>query len=262
MTDGAWVDAYLHRIEVEPDTKGEAGIDQLRHLQLAHLRSVPFENLSIHLGEPIVLRSESLLEKIVDRRRGGFCYELNGAFAALLEALGYRVHMHSARVHGVAGVSAPFDHMALTVELEHVWLVDVGFGSFTHHPVRLDLDADADQVDPAGVVRLKAAPDGDLDVWIGDQPQYRVDRRPYALGDFVPTCWWQATSPDSHFTRSLTCSMLTGDGRVTLSEDRLIVTTGGVREERMLADDTEIIEAYRSHFGIRLPRAPRLSRRD
>src|SRR5579863_4375985 len=102
-----------------------AGIDGLRVLQLAHLRAVPFENLSIHMGEPILLSLETLFQKIVARRRGGFCHELNGAFAGLLDALGYPVQILSARVFGSAGLGPPFDHMALRVDLEHPWLVDV-----------------------------------------------------------------------------------------------------------------------------------------
>src|ERR1035438_9191196 len=87
-------------------------IQALRDLQLAHLLTVPFENLSIHLGEPIVLEQADLVAKVVRMHRGGFCYELNGAFAGLLTALGFRVSMLSARVFGTGGQPGPpFDHM-------------------------------------------------------------------------------------------------------------------------------------------------------
>jgi N-hydroxyarylamine O-acetyltransferase len=249
-----WVDAYLARIGIHD--RAAPGMDALRQLQLAHLRSVPFENLSIHIGEPIVLDPEALMAKIVGRHRGGFCYELNGAFAHLLGALGYSVHTLSARVHGPSGPSPPFDHMVLRVDLDQPWLVDVGFGAFAHHPLRLDTTAD--QPDPAGTLRVRTVADGDIDVFLNRDPQYRVDPRPYALADFVPTCWWQATSPESHFTRSLTCSLLTDRGRVTLSGTRLIVTVDGRRQEEVLDSEIEVLEAYRSHFGIELDRAPRV----
>ena len=64
------------------------------------------------------------------------------------------------------------------------------------------------------------------------QPQYQVETRPRRLADFEPTCWWHQTSPTSHFTQSLICSMLTGDGRVTLSDRTLVETTGTGRPER------------------------------
>ena len=78
-------DAYLKRINYQGALAPTA--ETLRALQLAHLRRVPFENLSIHAGEPIVLQEEALFTKIVERRRGGFCYEVNGLFAALLRSL-------------------------------------------------------------------------------------------------------------------------------------------------------------------------------
>jgi N-hydroxyarylamine O-acetyltransferase len=87
------------------------------------------------------------------------------------------------------------------------------------------------------------------------KPEYRLEGRPYELSDFVPTCWWQQTSPQSHFTQSLTCSLLTGSSRVTLSGTRLIRTTQGEREERVL-DDAALLDAYRTYFGITLDRLP------
>jgi N-hydroxyarylamine O-acetyltransferase len=255
--DRSWVESYLQRIGASGHERG--GIEALRDLQLAHLRAVPFENLSIHLGEPIVLNPETLVDKIVERNRGGFCYELNGAFATLLEALGFQVAILAARVYGPSGLGPPFDHMALRVELEHPWLVDVGFGAFAHYPVRIDTNVG--QPDPAGVVRVERAADGDLDVLLDGQLQYRLDIRPYNLADFVPTCWWQATSPHSDFTRSVTCSVLTDSGRVTLSGAKLIVTKDGSRQEQLLGSDTEILDAYRSHFGISLERVPVLTGR-
>src|SRR5439155_12459989 len=116
------------------------------------LRAVPFENLSIHLGEPIVLDEAELLDKLVRRRRGGFCYELNGAFAALLAALGFEVTLLAARVYGGGVLSPPFDHLALPVDAPGPWLVDVGFGRHSHYPLRLDTAAE--QVDPDGVFQV------------------------------------------------------------------------------------------------------------
>ena len=239
--------AYLGRIGASPG-------DGLRELQFAHLTAVPFENLSIHLGEPIVLEQPALYEKIVTRRRGGFCYELNGLFAELLAELGHRVELLSARVFDGDLPGVPFDH--LTLRVDEVWLVDVGFGAFSHHPLRLD-DSGV-QNDPAGQFQVVALPCGDYDVVQDGKPQYRVDGRPQALRDFVPTCWWHQTSPQSHFTQSLTCSLLTESGRITISGDRLIRTEHGRRSETTLASD-ELIDAYRRHFGFTLTRVPRLS---
>ncbi|MEV7968665.1 arylamine N-acetyltransferase [Sphaerisporangium sp. NPDC088356] len=250
MKDSA-VDAYLARIGAARPDRPDA--EALRRLQHAHLLSVPFENLSIHLGEPIVLDGPSLVEKVVDRRRGGFCYELNGAFGTLLTALGYQVTLLSARVFEDDRPGPPFDHLALRVDLDEPWLVDVGFGKFSRHPLRLE--ARDDQHDPGGVFRITEH-GGDVDVILDGRPEYRLDLRPYELGDFVPTCWWQQTSPLSHFTRSLTCSLMTEPGRVTLSGTKLISTVDGERREHVLDGDADVLAAYRTYFGITLDRVP------
>lgn len=99
--DTPQVDAYLRRLGAE--YPAWPTLDALRELHLRHLRTVPFENLSVHLGEEIVLQEERLLDKVVGARRGGFCYELNGLFGALLTALGYEVTLLAARVYGEGG---------------------------------------------------------------------------------------------------------------------------------------------------------------
>ncbi|WP_354643607.1 arylamine N-acetyltransferase family protein [Kitasatospora camelliae] len=254
----AQADAYLARIGAVRPEKADAAA--LAAVQRAHLAAVPFENLSIHLGEAIDLDPDALFEKIVTRRRGGFCYELNGLFAELLRALGYRVELLSARVSGDGRWGPPFDHLALRVELDEPWLADVGFGRFSQEPLRLD--SRDGQADPGGEFRVVESGDGpdgrDLDVLMDGEPQYRLDRRPYRLEDFKPTCWWQATSPESHFTRRTTCSLLTPDGRITLSGNRLIRTpVDGERTEVHLGE-AEILTAYRTHFGIELTRLPQV----
>jgi len=246
---------YLDRIGVERPAVLDAGV--LAALHRAHQLTVPFENLSIHLAEPISLDEGDLLAKIVTRRRGGFCYELNGAFALLLEALGAQVTRVAARVYGGEGKLGPlFDHLALVVRLPGggLWLADVGFGSNSTYPLRYDSREGQD--DPGGRFALANATDGDVELFKDGEPQYRIEQRERHLDDFVPTCWWQQTSPDSHFTLSTICSRLTEDGRISLSGRTLIRTSGGTRTEQKLGADAEILAAYRDHFGIVLDRVP------
>jgi N-hydroxyarylamine O-acetyltransferase len=246
---GTWVDDYLARIgAARPD---RADDDALRGLHLRHLLTVPFENLSVHLGEQIVLDEEALVAKIVERHRGGFCYELNGAFAALLAALDYDVALLAARAYGADGLGIPYDHMVVRVG---EWLVDVGFGSHSHYPLRLDVGGD--QLDPGGTFRIDEASDGDLVVFKDGEPQYRVWSRRQALRDFAAGCWWHRSCPESHFTRSLVCSLTTEDGRLTLSGRTLIRTVAGQRREQSLDGDAVVLDAYRTHFGVVLDRVP------
>ncbi|MER7698581.1 arylamine N-acetyltransferase [Streptomyces sp. NPDC096095] len=253
--DGAAVDAYLARIGAGRPARADG--EALRDLQHRHLLAVPFENLSVHLGEDIVLEERALMDKVTGGR-GGFCYELNGAFGALLRALGFRVTLLQARVFGDGGrLGIPYDHMALRVETEDgtgPWLVDVGFGDNALGP--LALDDRAEQEDPRGVFRLRQAPQGDLDLLRGGSRQFRLDPRPRTLAEFRGGAWYHRTSPDSHFTRSLVCSRYTETGRVTLSGRTLVTTVGGERHRTELATNEEVLAAYRDHFGVRLSRVP------
>jgi N-hydroxyarylamine O-acetyltransferase len=252
--DRQTAEAYLRRIAA---ARPAADADGLRSLHRAHQTAVPFENLSIHLAEPISLAEEDLVDKIIRRGRGGFCYELNGLFALLLEALGAEVTRVAARVHGDGHLGPPFDHLALIVRVADgsgPWLADVGFGSHSVYP--LALDSRTDQSDPAGVFRLADVAEGDVDVLKDGKPQYRIEMRSRLLDDFVPTCWYQQTSPASHFTQGTICSRLTDDGRVSISGRTLIRTSGGARTEERLPDDAALLAAYREYFGIVLSRAP------
>ncbi|HEX3792597.1 MAG TPA: arylamine N-acetyltransferase [Pseudonocardiaceae bacterium] len=250
---------YLDRISANRLTG--LNLDTLRELHQQHVRTVPFENLSIHLGEPIVLDEDALVDKIVRRRRGGFCYELNGAFAALLTALGFQVSLLSAAVIGADGrVGPPFDHLALRVELDQPWLADVGFGRHSRFPLAMgEQMLGVDQPDPGGVFRLEPTPDGDLDVLLNGRVRYRVELRPRSLADFGPTCWYQQTSPLSHFTRSLACTLPIEDGQITLSGQRLVRTEGDERVERELTE-ADTLTVYQEIFGIPLDRLPEVEK--
>ncbi|MFG2134384.1 arylamine N-acetyltransferase [Streptomyces sp. NPDC048751] len=272
--NSAQVDAYLRRLGVAHPAWPT--IDVLRELHLRHLQTVPFENLSIHLGEEIVLEEKRLLDKVLGTGRGGFCYELNGAFAALLTALGFDVTLLAGRVYGEEGrLGIPYDHMALRVRTVDAgaWLADIGFGAHSYYP--LAFEERGEQADPGGVFRIvEAGPDAagarggapgaqatgaaDLDVSRDGRPEYRLEVRPRVLGDFAVGAWWHRTSPTSHFVRSLVCSRVTEEGgRVTLSGRRLTETAAdGRRQERELTTDGEVLTVYRDRFGIELTSVP------
>jgi N-hydroxyarylamine O-acetyltransferase len=248
------ISTYLERINYRGSP---SPITQTLHdLQEAHLLTVPFENLSIHLNEPIVLEDNALYDKVVNRQRGGFCYELNGLFAALLRSLGFNVTMLSASVHTSEGkYILEFDHMALLVTLGERWLVDVGFGDTFRFPLRLD-DA-TEQLQPGGAYRFEREKEsytlmerkhgGD---W---EANYRFSLNPYEYGDFATMCLFHQTSPDSHFRRDRVCSRATPDGRVTLSDLKFVVTSlHGDREERLLGSEEEYINVLREQFGVYL----------
>lgn len=256
------VDAVLTAAEIPPylDRIGyrggvEVSADTLRELHLAHMLKVPFENLDISRGDYILLELPRLFDKIVTRRRGGFCYELNGMFAALLRGLGFDVEFLSAGVHIADGQFSPeFDHMTLLVRLESDWLADVGFGDSFLAPVPF-AGPDKGTEDPAGRFRIRRDTDrSELEklvegVWT---PQYRFHLTPWRLGDFAERCHFQQTSPDSHFTQKSICSLARPDGRISLSERRLITTVKGERTEREVSGDDEYYSVLLGQFGIQL----------
>ncbi|HEY7785562.1 MAG TPA: arylamine N-acetyltransferase [Pyrinomonadaceae bacterium] len=244
--------AYLQRINY--DGPMDVSAETLRALQLAHLETVPFENLSIHTGQPIVLNDEALFEKVVNRRRGGFCYELNGLFAALLRALGFDVTMLSAGVFNSEGELGPdFDHMTLMVTLDQRWLVDVGFGDSFREPLLLDELGDQLQGERAYRIvsdndHLKLLQRNFEGDW---QAQYQFTLRGFNFSDYAGMCHFHQTSPQSHFTRKRVCTIATRQGRITLSDMRLITTlASGERHEREVRDNEEYSTLLKEHFGI------------
>ena len=127
---------YLARIGY--DGPLEPSPETLAGLQRAHLLSVPFENLDIHLGRRLVLDRSANFDKIVRRRRGGWCYELNGLFSWLLEELGFRVTLLGSRVEGAAGAGQDLAHLLLLVDLDRPYIADVGFGESSLDPIALE----------------------------------------------------------------------------------------------------------------------------
>jgi len=256
--------AYSARIGVDGPLPPSA--ETLRRLHYAHMLAVPFENLDIHWGRPIVLEEGRLFEKLVPRRRGGFCYEHNGLFAAVLRELGFTVDLLEARVGAKAWEGGlPWDHLTLLVALKERWLVDVGFGDGFREPLLLD-DA-GPQTRAEGIWRVQH--DGcegrhSSRTAAGDwKPEYRFRLRPRRLADFKPGCDYHQHSPESHFTQQRMCSLATETGRITLSDRRLIVTEGfpsratandkegdARRKERDLADEAEFQQVLRERFGI------------
>ena len=271
---------YLDRIGYA--AKIEPSAETLRALHRAHMLAVPFENLDIHIGRPIICDEARFLHKIINERRGGFCYELNGAFAALLCALGFHVTLLSARVIGADGsVSPEFDHLTLRVDLpaterpgaerpgsertstaahelssDPPWLADVGFGDSFVEPLRFTPNVEQHQIgrvyrlnEVEGAFYMEVKADSK---W---KRQYSFTLQPRSLSDFAEMCRYHQTSPDSHFMRHRICSRATPEGRITLSDLMLIETRDGRREERNLGGEEQWRASLRELFGIDLPAA-------
>lgn len=253
--------SYLDRLSCQGDLR--PGLPLLTRLHQAHLQQIPFENLDIRLGIPINLAPDALFQKILNDRRGGFCYELNYAFSLLLTQLGFQVRLIAAEVYNGHGYGPAFDHLLLAVVLEDgCWIADVGFGDCFRTPLRIGGE---------GIVELKTTYSLQQDPdrrWVlyqareGQplQPQYRFALQGYELTAFLPMCRYQQTSPDSHFTQKSICSVATPQGRISLSNDKCIVTTDGRRQVSGLHNAAEYRTALQTHFKMTLPPDARIDR--
>ena len=248
-------EAYLSRISAGPEDSFEPSRDSLELLQIKHLKNVPFENLDIHWKRPIVLDTNSFYEKIVANKRGGFCYELNGLFEMLLRSMGFETRLVSARPFSKENSFGPeFDHAAIIVSIgETQYLVDVGFGDFAAGPLKIV--AGEEQTDREGTFRIREVEQGALvvekknnDEW---RPEYIFGLQGRELVEFTDMCDFQQYSPDSHFTKGKLCSVLTTNGRKTLTDRNFIVTTNGERVETPVGSEQEFNKILFREFGIR-----------
>jgi len=244
---------YLERINYADPINPT--FETLSKLQLQHLLHVPFENLDIHNNIKIDLTN--LFDKIAIRRRGGFCYELNGLFYQLLQELGFTVKMVSARVYdGKKDYSPEFDHMALIVKIkEDDYLADVGFGEFSFYPIKIELNKET--ADPRGIFKIetvdekytiikKKNADGDF------IPEYMFSDMERRIDEFYGMCNYHQTNPASHFMQKRICSLPAKNGRVTLTGDTLKITENGEVKERKLNSEEEVRQELWNYFGIRL----------
>jgi len=223
--------------------------------------TVPFENLDIHLGKPIVPDTRLFYRKIVEEKRGGYCYELNGCFAWLLRQLGFKVAMLSARVaRKGSGFTPEFDHMTLLVASERRLLADVGFGDSFTEPKPIDSESDRIdhgfyyRIEKRGGGRTLSRRTGRRSRW---QIQYAFSVKPRRLSDFAARNLFQQRSPRSHFTQQRLISKLTSSGRVTLTDSKLITTGNRKRIERRVENRDEFDSLLSKYFQIELgPKNP------
>ncbi len=218
--------------------------------------AVPFETLDISLGRPIRLDLGSLLSKVVEARRGGYCYELNGLFAALLRHLGYAVDLVSARVDDLGRRDSPTPSTTWPsssprpCSTDRCWPMSASVTASSsrcrcaHGAVAHERGKDVGLVREGDDWHYRERADGGE--W---RTQFVFTTTPHPLADFEPRNVWQQTSPESHFTRGPVVSRLTPTGRVTLRGTRLITTTPGRRDEVVL-DEADVPAALAGHFGI------------
>ncbi|WP_426366632.1 arylamine N-acetyltransferase family protein [Streptomyces sp. E-08] len=252
------LDAYLARIGYDSARGGELGPDlrTLTALHRAHVTAVPFENLDVALGRHIPLDLKSLQAKLVERRRGGCCYEQNSLFAAVLERIGFQVAGRGARNRSRGATLPPVTHALLAVTIEgEQWLADVGFGwQGPLEPVPLRDGARVEQsgwtfgitVEDEGIHVLRSLrPEGWTDL-------YAFSPQSLYPGDFLIMNHYSSSHPLSRFLGQVVVQQPGADVRRSLLRERLsAVHVDGTTGERNVGV-AELAEALKTEFGIEL----------
>lgn len=249
------IQPYLARIGFHGKVRPNK--ETLEQLQLAHMQTVPFENLDIALGRTIQLDENSLWDKIVTRRRGGFCYEVNGLFASLLKEIGFEVTYLNARdfheEDGSFGID--FDHLALWVQIPKQptpWLVDVGRGDSFTQP--LDIHNSDEQIQGLRGYWLEPF-QGGFQLWQRGydgkrERQYWFDLKAHQFpSEYEKTCFYHQTSPLSPFTKNRIITRVTEKGRVSLDNHALTITENGMRTKTIVTEDQRSL-LLEEHFGV------------
>ena len=244
--------AYFQRIGYEGSPKADRAT--LEALHVAHATSIPFENLAIQMGEGVSLDLDAIQDKLVRRRRGGYCFEQNSLFLAVLRELGFEADAFEARVRLGATAVLPRTHMLLRVKLDGADLLcDVGFGGQgLSHPVPMDGEAHG----PAWRARRVAA-EGPLRVLQAKQAVawsdlYAFEPVPRETVDFEMGNWWTSAHPTSRFVTTLTAQRVLPDGWIVLRNLSLTTVKLDSAEERVL-EAAGIPKVLREVFGLDIP---------
>ena len=244
--------AYFRRIGFEGAPKPDRAT--LEALHFAHATSIPFENLAIQTGESVSLDLDAIQDKLVRRRRGGYCFEQNALFLAVLRELGFEADAFEARVRLGATAVLPRTHMLLRVKLgDQNWLADVGFGGEgLLHPVSMDGAPHAQfgrtyRVAEEGPLRVLQS--RQLVAWADLYAFEPVPRHPV---DFEMGNWYTSTHPASRFVTTLTAQRLTPEGKLVLRNLSFTTVDGDAAEERRL-EPVEVPRVLRDAFGLDIP---------
>lgn len=243
--------SYFDRIGFRREAR--ADIATVAALMRCQLQTVPFENLDVQAGKIVSLVPEEIVAKIVGRRRGGYCYEVNGLFAMALQALGIPYQFIAARPMFYP-VRRPRTHMAIVASIDgEDWLCDLGFGSYgIRAPMRLNADGVEVAQDFDRFVLSKTS-DRDylLQAWVDGEwvRQYGFDLSPQEWIDFVPANHFNSTHPDTIFVQKLLVVIHSETGRRTLLDHTLKTIENGVSTQREIAAEARDA-LLRDGFGL------------
>lgn len=247
------IEQYLRRIEFyDTPTVTEELLHQLHEYHILH---VPFEDLNIHYNKPIEIDIPTLFNKIVLQRRGGFCYELNTLFSTLLQEIGFTTTIIAAQVFNQEGqLGPPFDHLCILISLDSKrWLADVGFGDLFMKPIVIQ--ANTIQFDARNYFKIEAFNKEKLLLLMSYdgvhfEKKYVFSLEEQSLDHFKPQCYIKQHDPNSHFVKNKICTKATADGRITILNDKFIITKNKEKTELFIENENHLLQILKSSFGI------------
>lgn len=259
MADSFRLAEYLERLDIRGPVNPD--LRTLTALHAAHVDAIPFENLDPFLGRPVSLELAALQEKLVRRRRGGYCFEQNALFKAALDVLGFKVTGLAARVRWRSSPESPLgprSHMLLKVDLaDRAYLADVGFGScLLDQPLPLVIGVE--HPSPMGTFLLTESDGGYLlqsKQSAGWRSAFLFDLSPQIPADYEVANWYTSTSPAAPFLRTLIMERIAGEQRMKLVDRRFTIENGRgeMIEERTLASAEDLGRVLEQSFRITPP---------
>ncbi|MCP4721333.1 MAG: arylamine N-acetyltransferase [Desulfobacteraceae bacterium] len=247
------LETYLDRINFSGAI--DISLDTLARLNHAHFYSIPFENFDILLGRGIDLDPQTVFNKLVLKKRGGYCFELNGLFLQALLAFGFKARALLARVH-LTGIPSGRGHQLEIVTIDgRDWLVDVGFGmNSPREPLPMELDRPFTM--DGRSIRLTDGGHFGIMFQAFEDSEWK-DLYSFDLGYAFPADiaygnHYASTHPDTFFTYSRVAGLPFPGGGITLLDQTLKIKTNGREEVQMLSDSPAYLDALKTHFGLEL----------
>lgn len=247
------IDPYLDRIGLARPLP--PNLDTLKAVHAAHLRAIPYENLDVQLGRPVTIERPAIFDKIVNRRRGGWCYEMNGLLGWALGELGFKVTRATGAVmREIAGDATLRNHLVLKVELdEGLYLADVGFGDGPIEPIRIVEGPFTSGGLPFSITKL------DEDWWRlrnhphGGAPSFDFNLAPVDETLLAAKCDEQQYAPDSHFVQNLFCFRFRENGVIGVRGRVVRTVTPDGYEDRILNSADELVRFFDKELDLRDP---------
>ncbi|MDO9490994.1 arylamine N-acetyltransferase [Acetobacterium sp.] len=245
---------YFKRIHYRGGNQVSA--ETLKQLHLGHVMNIPFENLDVYAKKNISLELDDLFDKLVRRHRGGYCFEMNGFFAAVLEEMGFPVSSHLARVYHDGFENSGKTHRVLLVAADdQLWVCDVGFGG-NSLAAPLLFEVGREQEHLGRIHRVMADPDYGYRVEFktaaGFEPIYAFTREACCPADYLIANHFTATYPESFFRQAQMCALVTATGKITYFDGHLKITDKTALIETTITGDAAIKDALKSYFGLEL----------